>query len=1686
MAIKPKIAPSSLNVSDKVQDLSIIHAINLERLKADQVSTVLDILDDLGLSIQKQLEKIDPTGVGPTYRSRRLAKLLKLVNATTTNHYKKAASANKSGLSGVAAASAKATQNIVNSSLGVSLGATLPPTSTLQALAGKVLVEGDTIGNYWSAQSAQVRGNFVRQMRMGIAGGEPLQQLIARVRGTKENNFSDGIMNATKKKAEALVRSSVAAVNNQAILNTYEANADLFNGYQWLATLDTRTSDICKARSGLTWDMNFQPVGHGIAWSPPPAHFNCRSTVIGVLKPWSDLADKPLPAVGAKTLKEELQKSLEARGLSPALISSAINKTQKSMDGYVAGDINFEDWLKGKSESFQKQILGEPKWELWKNGKIGFVDLVDQKSNPRSVAELQALVDQGRTAPLKASKAAREKAKAEAEAAALAVKAAQRAEDKAQKQIDAILSKEKGTATKAQAYKKIQNDIEGLTATQIMAKVDEGVAQINLEKQIYHAKQNLKKGKKLSTTQQAAWDTVDDDLKAAFIASISEAPVYKAIDEAIEKLDFDFIDKYDDFGEDINDILEKYQDFDWFEKQMVEFADEGMNELGFFQQHYYITPKWKEKLQEARKFDEGDAQAFLNDFNTTLKKMEGFKRKADAILAEVDEFFVDAKTSYANLLKTSVDPDDVALGENPINLNSVLEIDILKEDYLMAGPDDVKLVLGEKINSLIASLGKKKKEAEEVAKKLMKADQDAFVYLEDAAEGKLGTYDKPAFDKLLKEGKLTGSNVENAALVKETAANMKDAKAAAAMKASIKKKFKDGKKLSPKQQEAFDAYDPIDQELLKDAGLAGKSAQEVEDEFDKLFGAKEVEKAVERSEKGVLFDDLEQIGDQDGSNTGGLFRSKVDGQEYYVKAPDTELMAKVEVLSAKLYQAVGVKVADVNLMNIKGKIGGRSVDRVGVSSRIEKISDLDTSQMGAVSGAKEGFAADAWLANWDVIGNGAPKQLNLKKMADGSSFRIDTGGTLFFRAQGGRKAFSADEVLELDSMRFNSYNSGAVFGDISEDQIVTGVARIVALEDDDIRRLVNDIMGDDADDLADVLIGRKNVLARTYKKQLDKLNKKAQPRTLPRVTKEEIALIEESRVNGYVLPSDKLDIEDHEIRANFLKRKGEDFTVLNLRLREKALKKLEKSIVIDSSDTGPKVFSMRDVNDQVITAIKGIMSRGSQGVAFEAKDFERARNAIKAMSDMQTELFNQLKNKKITQKAFDEYQNQISYPLNVLENFNRTYSVGDIKRADDQLFYKNFVNVTDIEEIIEKTEKTAGVVWRQPFETRFFKSNFRKSFAEQDGSTYEGHGLVVETEIEGVKVRYFKQSRSSTAMQGRMEIETAGASQESINKALSVLDGLGIDTQRTTALDREELYLRKIYYHFSGVRQSDEAGALYSLAFKEKIKEIDKIASQNQRIKMLKEATSDAAKVKDITASPLYNPQGEYQQFGHGKALQLNPAFTGSDWEEFFEETAIYHDLSFGSSSPANAFKNIVQGGGQLASTAERMRRGVPIGSGGSEEADMKTGGSSYVFTRLIEKSKIGRRSGLVWKSRRHVRRLDSISYQEDFYGSQRFSTGRNLPSKMPELEDWDVALQLRAVDLKYYEQHRSYGGNELIFKDGLSVFEDLQFFIVSRFDKEDVIEFLQNNGYKKWPDGRALDEVIVTSDEARTIGYQG
>ncbi|MDG4595490.1 MAG: phage minor head protein [Candidatus Contendobacter sp.] len=195
-------------------------------------------------------------------------------------------------------------------------------------------------------------------------------------------------------------------------------------------------------------------------------------------------------------------------------------------------------------------------------------------------------------------------------------------------------------------------------------------------------------------------------------------------------------------------------------------------------------------------------------------------------------------------------------------------------------------------------------------------------------------------------------------------------------------------------------------------------------------------------------DDFEQIGPQTGSNLGGLYRNKFTGETYYVKFPNTADHVDNEVLAGKLYELAGVQTAKVGrLVGADGKIGVASKVIDGLKSAGKDIKKA--------KGAKEGFAVDAWLANWDAVGLNYD---NLLIDASGSAVRIDAGGSLLFRAQGGRKgaAFGAkvNELLTLRDPRMNP-QAAAVFGDLSDAALKRSLKKVTVLKDADIDRLVD-------------------------------------------------------------------------------------------------------------------------------------------------------------------------------------------------------------------------------------------------------------------------------------------------------------------------------------------------------------------------------------------------------------------------------------------------------------------------------------------------------------------------------------------------------------------------------------------------------------------------------------------------------
>lgn len=143
-------------------------------------------------------------------------------------------------------------------------------------------------------------------------------------------------------------------------------------------------STVCRARSMLMWDLDGNPIGgHNIPLIGPPAHINCRSTLIPVLRPWSEVSDDVTAAVRAKSPKSQADEKLKG--------------IQASMGGPVSADLNYEEWLRTQPLAMQLEVLGPAKHKLWTDGKITFRDLVDQRGNPLTLAEITAKVESGQT-----------------------------------------------------------------------------------------------------------------------------------------------------------------------------------------------------------------------------------------------------------------------------------------------------------------------------------------------------------------------------------------------------------------------------------------------------------------------------------------------------------------------------------------------------------------------------------------------------------------------------------------------------------------------------------------------------------------------------------------------------------------------------------------------------------------------------------------------------------------------------------------------------------------------------------------------------------------------------------------------------------------------------------------------------------------------------------------------------------------------------------------------------------------------------------------------------------------------------------------------------------------------------------------------------------------------------------------
>lgn len=179
------------------------------------------------------------------------------------------------------------------------------------------------------------------QLRISRAQGMTIGQTVRAIRGTKANNYTDGVLGKNWSDARTVIRTATQHVSSQARTATWMANDDLIKEYQWVSTLDGETSTTCR-----TLDTHVFKLGEGPL---PPIHPNCRSTHVPYFRETVEL------------FSEDATRSAEF--------------------GPVKANVSYYDWLKRQPTAFQNDAIGITRGKLLRGGGLSSEKFADLQLN---------------------------------------------------------------------------------------------------------------------------------------------------------------------------------------------------------------------------------------------------------------------------------------------------------------------------------------------------------------------------------------------------------------------------------------------------------------------------------------------------------------------------------------------------------------------------------------------------------------------------------------------------------------------------------------------------------------------------------------------------------------------------------------------------------------------------------------------------------------------------------------------------------------------------------------------------------------------------------------------------------------------------------------------------------------------------------------------------------------------------------------------------------------------------------------------------------------------------------------------------------------------------------------------------------------------------------------------------------
>lgn len=376
--------------NEELHDAMLRHQTYLLRYSGSVRNRMLAILERTEEDIADKIRSRLANNVGLTTSAelRRLNALVDSIARIRAPAWKEASDDMKDQMVSLSLAESVALSNMVQVVLPVQIDVTMPTARLLRSIALSRPFQGQILRDWAASMEADDIRRIHNAIQLGMTAGESMDVIARRVVGTQALGFEDGTLQMTRQQVQAVVRTAVQHVANSARTAWFLENSDVIEQEYFVATLDSRTTPVCRANDGKTYPLGKGPV--------PPLHFQCRSLRIAAID--GTLAgDRPAKPFTEKQLVGEYAEAngfgkITNRDQLPHGTKTDFDKWKRGrireMVGPIPASTTYEKWMRGQSKSFQDDTLGATKAQLFRDGGLKLDKFVDRNGNELTLAQL--------------------------------------------------------------------------------------------------------------------------------------------------------------------------------------------------------------------------------------------------------------------------------------------------------------------------------------------------------------------------------------------------------------------------------------------------------------------------------------------------------------------------------------------------------------------------------------------------------------------------------------------------------------------------------------------------------------------------------------------------------------------------------------------------------------------------------------------------------------------------------------------------------------------------------------------------------------------------------------------------------------------------------------------------------------------------------------------------------------------------------------------------------------------------------------------------------------------------------------------------------------------------------------------------------------------------------------------------